>query len=189
MNTDEINKDDYLELVKVFETEENVSVYRGHLIKYKDNLDDNEFKFFSKKRFSELEYENLEKSNKSLDSLEYIFEYKKVFCAATIDNNFVIDEKCNVYKCWNDIGNDKKVIFNLMEDVEKRQINKESLMEYMGWNPFSKEECKNCKALPICAGGCAFESQKDKELFCYSPKHVLEKYVLKYYNELKKERR
>ncbi len=185
MNTDEVNKDDYSKLVKIFENDKEVYVYMGHLRQYDNNLRKLEYNFFSKERFSNLEYENFEKMNRSIEDLENILECKKIFCSATIDNNFIIDEKCNVYKCWNDIGNDNRIIFNLMEKPEKREINKIELMKYMGWNPFNQKECQKCKVFPICAGGCAFETNKDKEIFCYPPKYNIEKYILKYYYELK----
>lgn len=183
MNTDNINKEDYLKLVDIFKEYDNVDVYMGHLIKYKNNDELQCFDFLSKEEYGKLSYKM--SANVKCD-YENIFECKKMYCGATQENNFIIDEECNVYKCWNDIGNNDKVIYNLLEKPDNRKVNKKAFLRYMSWNPFNKEQCKNCKIFPICAGGCAYESIKDNELYCYPPKYAIDQYIISYYEGLKK---
>lgn len=74
------------------------------------------------------------------------------FCAAELDNSCVIDEKGNVYKCWDEVGHED-FCFNILTP---EKINYDSLLRYMGDHTFSDEKCSNCVFLPLCFGGCKF---------------------------------
>lgn len=62
------------------------------------------------------------------------------FCAAELINSIVVDDRGNVYKCWNEEGYDD-YCFNLMQPYD---INYNSLLRYMGDNVFEDEKCKEC---------------------------------------------
>lgn len=84
------------------------------------------------------------------------------FCAAELDNSCVVDDKGNVYKCWNEVGHED-YCFNILEPYA---INYESLMRYMGDHVFDDEKCKDCIFLPICFGGCKFHRYHLKKYAC-----------------------
>mgnify|MGYP001026292114 FL=1 len=74
------------------------------------------------------------------------------FCAAELDNSCVIDEKGNVYKCWDEVGHEDSC-FNILTP---EKINYDSLLRYMGDHTFNDYRCSNCVFLPLCFGGCKF---------------------------------
>jgi len=76
------------------------------------------------------------------------------------DNPFDIgiDVDLKVYNCWEFIGVKKYSI----GEIDKNGNLKLNPFAYTAYsrNPVSFENCKNCKLLPICMGGCAKESLK-----------------------------
>ena len=104
-------------------------------------------------------------SSKEFASIYYDFELKKNsdrklkgyptlkynFCCADMINAFVIDSDGNIYKCWDDIGIYERSVGSLMDKEKKKSL---ALMQYMMYDPTQDSECKECKILPICMGGC-----------------------------------
>lgn len=77
---------------------------------------------------------------------------RSYFCAAELENSYVIDDRGHVYKCWNEVGKDN-FCFSL---DNPNKINYKSLLNYMGDIVFEDPRCKKCVFLPICFGGCKF---------------------------------
>lgn len=84
------------------------------------------------------------------------------FCAAELDNSCVIDEKGNVYKCWDEVGQES-YCFNLLEP---EKVNYDALLRYMGDSTFGDDKCSNCVFLPLCFGGCKFHRYHLKQYAC-----------------------
>ena len=183
MNADGNNIGDYDKLVSHFNGRGNVHVHIGHLRDY-EPLDPKEFECFSCAAFSLSEFDLFKRSDYSLVDLENIFSNRRVFCGACAENSYVIDERCNVYKCWNDIGKDEAVIFNLLEDPELRKVNYAALLSYLGWSPFSDDHCSTCVWMPICGGGCASEARILGVPFCYPPVYSIDEYLKLYFKEV-----
>jgi uncharacterized protein len=75
-------------------------------------------------------------------------------CAIRNYNNWVIDAKGDVYKCWEIIGNKNYKVGELMEDGLKI-TNQVVLNRYLfGANHLEDPKCRSCFSLPICGGGC-----------------------------------
>ncbi len=75
-------------------------------------------------------------------------------CTATMKNAFVIGPRGELYKCWEEVGRSDCIVGNIStykSDTENEYI---SLYETAG-DPYLDDECRNCRALPICGGGCA----------------------------------
>ncbi|MDR0231246.1 MAG: radical SAM protein [Dysgonamonadaceae bacterium] len=73
-------------------------------------------------------------------------------CPVRNPHHFVIGPEGEIYKCWNDVGNSKKVIGNLLK---KRVENATLLTRYfVAGDPFDDTNCVNCFHLPVCGGGC-----------------------------------
>ena len=86
-------------------------------------------------------------------------EYTVGGCGATIVNYFVIGPKGELYKCWNDIGDENFIVGNV---VENKITNYELLSRYIGGpNMMDDPKCCECKLFPICDGGCAWNRHKN----------------------------
>ena len=95
-------------------------------------------------------------------------------CGATVKNNLIIDPDGYLYRCTVEMGNIKNSYGNVLNFSEK---DKESMnnLKYLTINPFEREECVNCKVLPLCMGGCAYYTLKNKnELDCSHWKYNLQ---------------
>ncbi len=182
MNVDKINIRDYDAIADYFSENPRVNVHVGHLLEY-ETLPDS-FSCFTCEEFAQEELDIFLRTGYTHDDLDQIFQNRFVFCGACSENSYVIDEQCNVYKCWNDIGNDDAIIFNLKEPSETRIVNYAALLRYMDWNPLRDKLCSECVWLPICGGGCVFESQRMKRRFCYPPTYVGMKYLELYLKEV-----
>ena len=74
-------------------------------------------------------------------------------CIADACNGWVIDDTGKIYKCWNDIGIPEKAIGNI--NLGDNYLQRTDLIEkYSSFEPTLYDECKECKLLPICIGGC-----------------------------------
>jgi len=73
-------------------------------------------------------------------------------CGATKINSYLVGPKGELYKCWNDIGTEDKVIGNLNSVKLKNQY---VLAQYLvGPTMFEDPKCIACELFPVCDGGC-----------------------------------
>jgi uncharacterized protein len=80
-------------------------------------------------------------------------------CGATVVNYYVIGPQGELYKCWNDIGDEKAIVGYVDSD---KIVNYELLTRYLaGPTMLDSEECKDCKLFPICDGGCIWARHKN----------------------------
>lgn len=92
-------------------------------------------------------YQKLGIPTESLLPVRYNYE-----CIARQKNGFLIGPDGYMYKCWTDLGNEKKRLGNIKKLDD---ISIDLLAEYMvGADPFDEVECQKCILLPICGGGC-----------------------------------
>lgn len=74
-------------------------------------------------------------------------------------NSYIIGPEGEVYKCWNDVSNEEKIVGNIMQ---KELINKTLFYRYLNdTTPFSDTKCKDCKLFPVCSGGCGHYRYKN----------------------------
>ena len=95
------------------------------------------------------------------------------FCAAELENSCVIDDKGNVYKCWDEVGHED-YCFNILRPND---INYQSMLRYMGDNVFDDEKCSSCTFLPICFGGCKFHRYHLKRYACAFNEDSVKEYI------------
>jgi uncharacterized protein len=77
------------------------------------------------------------------------------FCGANMTNFYVIDSSANLLKCYHDFGAaDRHGIGRIADDGSELVTNPYNLLKWLGWDPFEISECRNCKVLPLCMGGC-----------------------------------
>lgn len=73
-------------------------------------------------------------------------------CTATNASSYVIGPKGELYRCWEHVGKDEKVIGNVRDN---RYSNQRLYVNFlMNGHPFNDPKCRKCGMLPICTGGC-----------------------------------
>jgi uncharacterized protein len=83
---------------------------------------------------------------------------KSTFCGANSRNHFVVDSNVNLLKCYTDLGMaDKYGIGFIGEDGQEVIDKPHNLVKWLGWDPFEIEDCRKCKVLPVCMGGCSYK--------------------------------
>ncbi|MGE5342754.1 MAG: radical SAM protein [Candidatus Omnitrophota bacterium] len=103
-------------------------------------------------------------------------------CTATSINSYVVGPEGELYKCWNDIGDSDNVVGTIFKPIE---LNSQHIL-YLTESFENDEECRNCKFLPICMGGCVDIRIKRKKgipysKYCTEWKYYLEDALREYY--------
>lgn len=172
VNTDKSNVeqiDDILSIIKENNLDDIVSIYLAKV----DNTNNsyNDANCFLAKEFASVDY-NFKIKNK----FNMINSFPRLVynaCGADSQTSFVINADGNIYKCWDDIGIPDRVIGSL---VRPSVGNVKVLMDYMLYDP-TEDECKRCKFLPICMGGCPHKRLFDRVNRCTYMKYRLPEYI------------
>ncbi|MDR2126473.1 MAG: SPASM domain-containing protein [Prevotellaceae bacterium] len=109
------------------------------------------------------------------DALKFYFEsYKKKIlngniypvlqynegCCATMINAYIVGPKGEIYKCWNDVSDDSKIVGYIHD---KKLTNSSLFFRYLiGSKFYNNEDCKQCFFLPICPGYCPWFRLKNQ---------------------------
>lgn len=81
-------------------------------------------------------------------------------CAANRVNAYIVGPEGEIYKCWNDVGDPKKVVGTIQSS---KIINKALLMKYIvGSKWYNDASCRDCFFLPICGGTCSWYALRNK---------------------------
>ena len=106
------------------------------------------------------------------------------FCGANSTNYFVIDSKGQLLRCYNDLGTgDVNGIGYIGPDGREVIDKPDNLFRWLSWDPFSIEECRECKVLPLCMGGCSYQRVRHgegAELGCITAKFALDEFLESY---------
>ena len=101
-------------------------------------------------------------------------------CVANTSNMFVIGTNGEIYKCWEDVGKNRRVVGNICH--EEPITNQELLAIYtIGTDPYADTECLKCRFLPICAEICArdrmegrfFDEKKSVDYCTHFKRHMI----------------
>lgn len=115
----------------------------------------------------------------------------KHYCGVQTERFYVIDELGNAYKCICDVDKpETHTLFNILQPADKREINWEKLLYYMGANPVKNKPCRTCSILPICNGYCHIDRDSERDwvpVRCHPMKYVIEDYLKEYYKAKVKE--
>lgn len=108
------------------------------------------------------------------------------FCCVDYVNSFVVDNRGDIYSCWNHVGNLKYSSGNVNDLGEELGKN---YLSWIQWNPIKHSKCRECTCLPICIGGCpdAMRNSVDGQPVCGTIKFNLEKILEGFYERLKEE--
>ncbi|SEH38851.1 radical SAM/SPASM domain-containing protein [Selenomonas sp. KH1T6] len=101
-------------------------------------------------------------------------------CADCV-NSFVVDNSGSLYKCWNDVGNEKNSCGNVNDfRIEGNYMNS------IQWNPIRIDKCRECQYLPVCMGGCPSAAKQAGEPVCGTIKYNLDRVLEYYYYKLRR---
>lgn len=104
------------------------------------------------------------------------------FCIVDSDSQYIISPDGKIVKCGESYtDNDLGIIGQYNDETKELEID-ENKKIFWDKDPFSYNECLNCKALPLCYGGCQMKRKVKKEEAC-SPelKYNLDKLILYLY--------
>ena len=82
-------------------------------------------------------------------------------CLVRNPYSIIVGSKGELYKCYEDIGDDKKVVGNISD--ENTWTNMDLIASYsVGNDHFQDPICRACSYLPICQGGCPKRRYENK---------------------------
>ena len=153
-----------------------------------DHAGDNSCAFNSREKFT-FYIELFQKYGMDFNS--FYPSYKLSECSIRNQNVAVIGPKGEIYKCWNDVGKQERIVGNIWGEV----LNQRLLLQYLtGADPFDDAQCKACILLPICSGGCPYlrlmQQSKNHNLgeVCPLMKIDIETYLWLHYQSKKQKR-
>lgn len=188
MNIDQENGSDFVKLCDFIESFNNprMIVYPSITEEINDTdtrnlyLSEEGYDAFVLDEHNRAAFRNREKEVPISNDVSKIPDKRCYHCTAELDNTCVIDEKGNVYKCWDEIGIQSSICFNI---CEPQKCDYQNVLKYVSCDFFQDEKCGNCNKLPICFGGCRFHKNHSHKVKCaYSDEaliNYIETYILK----------
>lgn len=170
--------DEVLNKLEEFNLKDKVSVYLGYIEPTNDCYSQSTCLDFSEYSYIEYQFnEKLEQKEFINDKVHKYPVLKGNFCGADSISSLVIDPNGNIYKCWSDVGTNEYKVGNIIKNPSQVSQNVDKYMQYMLYDATMDVECKECKVLPLCMGGCPrrkLDGQVDR---CNIYKYVLEEYI------------
>lgn len=178
VNIDESNEDEFPILKKYFTEKygDFFEVYFGIIVDTNNCVDKSELVLLNEgqKKF----VEKLSTKYGILENNFYLKNNSNCYCCAQVINSYVIEPNGNVYKCWEDIGNESEKIFNLL-DRNKINRKKESDFIIKSQAVFDPK-CRECILLFTCLGGCPKRALENKRN-CPVIRDNIDSYLEKHY--------
>jgi len=161
-----------------------VNPYLGRVYPYNDLCSLGASACLADEDFSLLSLEiELELLNKGFRGFK-IPRSRNTTCIADTPNGIVITPTGGVTKCWNNGSNPRELTGHLLRPSS--HLMEKNYRKWLERDPFS-QDCRNCKVLPICMGGCPYIYFKTGKPQCHSWKHHLDESIALYYLIKKKE--
>lgn len=187
VNIDKTNKDEFIGVYNFFKEKKfpNLIVSPGFVEDISGcNLDDCVFNAQRKVDFLiEMQKEY------GLDFSYFYPSSQRYECPVRNPNTIVIGPCGEIYKCWNDIGHENRIIGYINGKIQNESL----LIRYLnGADPFEDENCKKCLLLPVCSGGCPFirlknEYENKNMEICSLIKNNMKDFLLLHYkNKIKR---
>lgn len=159
VNINRNNESDFIELYKYFYIErnlKNISLYPGFI--REDRADGKSMCYNTIDRNEMIRfYERLKREGVNVN---FFPRKAPKGCMINRLNSYIIGPVGEIYKCWNDVGNQNKIIGN----IQNKDLNNSALFyNYLHETSFiSDEDCRDCISFPICNGGCGWYRFRNK---------------------------
>jgi len=184
VNIDNTNEEDFINIFQFFfkKNYPNISVYPAFV---EDITDTNNCALFDSKKQASYLIRLYKKYG--LDFSRFYPAPSRYECSIRNANSVVIGPEGELYKCWNDVGNKKRIIGML----DGKNTNESLLLRYLvGADPFDDPKCKECFLLPVCSGGCPYtrlQNMYEGKNFntCDLIKNNLDEFLLLQYHKTK----
>lgn len=168
INVDKSNIDSlesFFQLPEVISLKDKVGFYLAPVDDFSNaytNLD-----CYTMREFSEQEVYIMTKILEKGFNLMILPHMRPTICCSIGFNSFVIDPNGDIYKCWEHISRDEEKIGDVFGEI----WNTKNLNQWLLYNAFDSPECRACKILPICQGGCPYYYFKTRKRKCRSIKY------------------
>ena len=188
MNIDKRNKEEAFELLELIAASELktyvipyvAGVYDNKDIEHKETLTDSEYTELKNKFI-----EKMEEKGFGVDYLAYYPQRVTSQCCCDRIDSLVVDAHGNLYKCWEEIGDEKACVGQI--GTEKVYNLPQSYYSYLLNDPTLKEDCIRCRILPVCmGGGCPLRRERDGRRNCAHEQKIFEENVVKSIQKLGK---
>jgi len=78
------------------------------------------------------------------------------YCEADYANHFVIDPSCNIHKCT--VAFDEEHRIGKIHSDGNVEVNVPLIAKWLLRETYNRDICKKCRILPLCMGGCGFDT-------------------------------
>ena len=164
-----------------------LSIYFAHVDDVNENSATYGGQCFSPEEYAKVEAELVAEGNRRgfhIGNRGWFGKPINTFCGANSANYFVIDSSANLLKCYNDFGSaDRLGIGHIGLEGEIVITRNDNLMKWLAYDPFDIEECRECKVLPLCMGGCSHKimnSGMQVERGCITARFTIEDVLRRY---------
>lgn len=90
-----------------------------------------------------------------------------------------------MFACMIDMDHADYALCNVLS-FEKGDFNWTRFLDFQRLEPLREQECRTCRILPICQGGCAYCRMQGDDV-CHDLKDCIEDFVLDYHEACKHE--
>lgn len=156
-----------------------LKIYFGQLIDYSDK--DNQDIYLNQEEYAKVVeelYIGLRKRNFRY-GLDDHYPTSARPCIANRIDSAIIDCYGNIYKCRSQVGEFEKRVGNVCNYEEQSSDEAVREINWLEWSPFQYSQCRKCKILPICMGGCPFSLYDNDDALpkCDAWKYNLEFFI------------
>lgn len=174
VNIDRDNLKKVAEMLDIFDTynlKGKVGVYLAPV----DNINGtcSQSNCLSSKEFADVNAEFYEKYNYRGYSNINLPTSNLYICGAINPYSLIISPNGDLYKCWDDIGNNSEKVGNISEGISLTPKN----VSWISYDYMIDSECNSCEILPICMGGCPNFNMKGGQKKCHPLKYNHEKII------------
>lgn len=113
-----------------------------------------------------------------------------LYCGLFNDASFTVDPSCNVYKCWELVGDSDHKIGEINDDGYFTNVTYR-FYDWMTRDPLKISECASCSYLPACGGGCGVVSFRKTGSYhgdgCFKSRAMIQSNIKEFINKKQKE--
>ena len=175
MNVDNRNQSDYQTVRKMIEELDNpnISLYASPVEDINKDRDNTVSEFMTTDQFEEFTVHTCDEGGSTSNDFA-VMDNRYCFCTAETEYCYVVDDRGDFYKCWDEVGRPQYRCFNILD---RENANYSHIASFVAADPFADEKCRNCVFLPLCFGGCKFQRAHLSKSVCGFTDQTLRKYL------------